>query len=393
MKRLGQARGGRAPPAHWLALASDPESGTRVPGHCHHPSSQPPLPSAPLTSLLLVPLSYQHLTLEAGKGCARTRHRRGGGRRAGLELHTPHLCPRARGSRRGEGADSEKRDSRPCRSGAGLEKSGGRLRAVPQQRQRPAAAAAPLRGRPRCAPGARRTRIRAPGSCALAESARPGAFSAGSPAPCLRLAARGQLRSCGAGRGAGSGRAAGRRRRRAPASRRASRPPGRRCLLLAGVESGRPCPGAGLADATEPLSPPVAALSCCPKWKRKPWDWRGRMGTRGRCRKTCKVSGRGAPRTWRGRRRRQAPPQGRDRSFGLSNRVRRGFAKRCLIGRFQLRGASSSPATRAGGFGRRDVGREGRSKTWGVTLETRARSQSPQSVTKELVPLRGGHKR
>lgn len=329
MKRLGQARGRACAPAHWLVLAPDPVSGPRVPGRCHHPSSQPPLPPAPLTSLLRVPSPRQRLTLGAGTGRARTRRSSGGGRRAGLGLHAPHLCRRARGSRHGAGAARERRDARRCPSGTRLQTSGGRLRAVPQQRQRP------RRGG---GTSPRRPALRARSS--VHRDPRPGQLRLRrvrvSAAPCLRLAARGQLRSCGAGRGAGSGRAAGRRRRRAPASRRASRRPGRRCLLLlAGVESGRPCPGAGLADATEPLSPPAAALSCCPKWKRKPWDWRGRMGTRGRCRKTCKVSGRGAlapaatapraPRTWSWRRRRRAPPQGRHRSFGLSNRARWGI--------------------------------------------------------------------
>lgn len=42
---------------------------------------------------------------------------------------------------------------------------------------------------------------------------------------------------------------------------------------------------------TEPPARPAAALSCYPKWKRRPWDSPGRMGNRGRCRKTCKVRG------------------------------------------------------------------------------------------------------
>lgn len=48
---------------------------------------------------------------------------------------------------------------------------------------------------------------------------------------------------------------------------------------------------------TEPPARPAAALSCYPKWKRRPWDSPGRMGNRGRCRKTCKVRGetQGAP--------------------------------------------------------------------------------------------------
>lgn len=48
---------------------------------------------------------------------------------------------------------------------------------------------------------------------------------------------------------------------------------------------------------TEPPARPAAALSCYPKWKRRPWDSPGRMGNRGRCRKTCKVRGEahGAP--------------------------------------------------------------------------------------------------
>lgn len=48
---------------------------------------------------------------------------------------------------------------------------------------------------------------------------------------------------------------------------------------------------------TEPPARPAAALSCCPKWRRRPWDSPGRMGNRGRCQKTCKVRGElhGAP--------------------------------------------------------------------------------------------------
>lgn len=48
---------------------------------------------------------------------------------------------------------------------------------------------------------------------------------------------------------------------------------------------------------TEPPARPAAALSCYPKWKRRPWDSPDRMGNRGRCRKTCKVRGQtqGAP--------------------------------------------------------------------------------------------------
>lgn len=137
MKRLGQARGRACAPAHWLVLAPDPVSGPRVPGRCHHPSSQPPLPPTPLTSLLRVPSPRQRLTLGAGTGRARTRRSSGGGRRAGLGLHAPHLCRRARGSRHGAGAARERRDARRCPSGTRLQTSGGRLRAVPQQRQRP----------------------------------------------------------------------------------------------------------------------------------------------------------------------------------------------------------------------------------------------------------------
>lgn len=351
MKRLGQARGRACAPAHWLVLAPDPVSGPRVPGRCHHPSSQPPLPPAPLTSLLRVPSPRQRLTLGAGQAvCGRAGAAEGAGER-GWDF-TLRTCA---GEREGAGTGPGRRERGETPAAAhpehGCRRAAGDSGPSRSSDSGLAAAAAPLPGGPRCAPGARCTGIRAPGSCAPAESVV-------SAAPCLRLAARGQLRSCGAGRGAGSGRAAGRRRRRAPASRRASRRPGRRCLLLlAGVESGRPCPGAGLADATEPLSPPAAALSCCPKWKRKPWDWRGRMGTRGRCRKTCKVSGRGAlapaatapraPRTWSWRRRRRAPPQGRHRSFGLSNRARWGIRQAMpdrplpIERRFQLPGNPS----------------------------------------------------
>lgn len=134
---MGQARGRACAPAHWLVLAPDPVSGPRVPGRCHHPSSQPPLPPAPLTSLLRVPSPRQRLTLGAGTGRARTRRSSGGGRRAGLGLHAPHLCRRARGSRHRAGAARERRDARRCPSGTRLQTSGGRLRAVPQQRQRP----------------------------------------------------------------------------------------------------------------------------------------------------------------------------------------------------------------------------------------------------------------
>lgn len=51
---------------------------------------------------------------------------------------------------------------------------------------------------------------------------------------------------------------------------------------------------------TESPARPAAALSCCPKWRRRPWDSPGRMGNRGRCRKTCKV---------RGERHRAPPPR------------------------------------------------------------------------------------
>lgn len=304
-------------PRPW-SLSSPLIPASPAPGPTYLPSPRPLSPPAP------------HPRGRNGP-CADAQEQRRG-QESGAGTSRSALVPAsAREQARGRGGErEERRPPLPIRNTAADER-----RATPG---RPAAATAASPRRRHLSPAARAARpeLGAPGSAPRAAAPPQSPRCAVSAAPCLRLAARGQLRSCGAGRGAGSGRAAGRRRRRAPASRRASRRPGRRCLLLlAGVESGRPCPGAGLADATEPLSPPAAALSCCPKWKRKPWDWRGRMGTRGRCRKTCKVSGRGAlapaatapraPRTWSWRRRRRAPPQGRHRSFGLSNRARWGI--------------------------------------------------------------------
>lgn len=60
---------------------------------------------------------------------------------------------------------------RPRRSGARRRTEGGSRGAHPQQRLPPRCAAAPLPGCPCCAPRARRVRIRAPGSCALASAA------------------------------------------------------------------------------------------------------------------------------------------------------------------------------------------------------------------------------
>lgn len=156
---MGQARGRACAPAHWLVLAPDPVSGPRVPGRCHHPSSQPPLPSAPLTSLLRVPSPRQRLTLGAGTGRARTRRSSGGGRRAGLGLHAPHLCRRARGSRHGAGAArEERRPPLPIRNTAADER-----RATPG---RPAAATAASPRRRHLSPAARAARpeLGAPGS-------------------------------------------------------------------------------------------------------------------------------------------------------------------------------------------------------------------------------------
>lgn len=155
---MGQARGRACAPAHWLVLAPDPVSGPRVPGRCHHPSSQPPLPPAPLTSLLRVPSPRQRLTLGAGTGRARTRRSSGGGRRAGLGLHAPHLCRRARGSRHGAGAArEERRPPLPIRNTAADER-----RATPG---RPAAATAASPRRRHLSPAARAARpeLGAPG--------------------------------------------------------------------------------------------------------------------------------------------------------------------------------------------------------------------------------------
>ncbi|KAK2505303.1 hypothetical protein MC885_016681, partial [Smutsia gigantea] len=122
-----------------------------------------------------------------------------------------------------------------------------------------------LRGRPRRAPGLGCTRIRAPGSCALAaacalaEATRvAGRSLASSRRRCLLPAARGRLRSCEAGRGSGvrtgsPGGGGG----YAPASGWVSRRPGRP-FLPPELNLCRPCPGAGLPDGH---GPPAAARS------------------------------------------------------------------------------------------------------------------------------------
>lgn len=145
----------------------------------------------------------------------------------------------------------------------------------------------------------------------------------------------------------------------APGLARSARPPASPPLRRPLPRPPPPPPGAALrpphGPGKQPRSPrlgparPAAALSCCPKWSRKRWGWRGRMGNGRSGRKTCKVSraaGR-APRT------RPADTAPRLACPGLAcpGRLGRGTSRTCGPGRQKPAGLPSSPRPRAGGWG------------------------------------------
>ncbi|KAK2086202.1 hypothetical protein P7K49_035627 [Saguinus oedipus] len=349
VQRLGQAGGLQpAPHPYWLAVSVRPESGTRVPIHCLHPSSQPsphPRPYLP-PSPRLPPFLPGTVTLGAGKGRSRTRAGSAGGRRGRLELHNSTLvivsereAKRDRGKgRRGEerrGAERKGRERKSRETPADPEQQAvegkeGVAGAVPERWQRhrrggnssPAVASAAL-------PELGGSRLRARGSCvpatvaacALAEQNQGAGTLSFSP-PFLTPTSSSQLEGC-------SGAARPDRAQRLPGSPEEAK-------ARSGEASGWVL---GFRTDTDPPSPPAAALSCCPKWRRKPWDWLDRMGNRARCRKTCKV-----------RRRRAAlglqrlpHPRARPAGFSLKPRAGAGVARLGACGR-----GSQAPSSGAG---------------------------------------------
>lgn len=255
---MGQARGPEpAPRPHWLASGVRPEPGTRVPIHCHHPSSQPSpytvptyLPSPPL------PPPSSLGALGAGEDCSPS----GAGRRSSrgrLELNSTLAVSGGKRRRGRGGEESEARERarlRPCRSRA--ERGGGRAgvaRAKPSGSSGTgnAAAAAGSAARPPAPLRARSSAVRASAPRAAVASPSPTlAPGRGLRSQPASSSSSPRLGSCETGRDSGVLSAAPEAAEARSRERAREPPPGRPLLLPSGVESVPPVSGCWASGPT-----------------------------------------------------------------------------------------------------------------------------------------------